>query len=447
MIRGALSTVALLAGITLSAPSWAAPPLSLPIEEHRLPNGMRVLLAPDPTLDDATVLVRYEVGTADEPAHKDGLAHLVEHLMYSGSRHAPGGYFRFIERAGGWNLNGTTSLDDTRYFVTVPPEQIPLVLWLESDRMGFLSEGVSEAVLQRELALVSEEARERIDDGTLGTLGETAFGEVFPPWHPYHRAFGAGAMGKLSMADVQAFTRTWYAPRNATLIVTGHFDAAAVLALATKYFGDLPGSDPPVRLSVPPSNEPDVRVEMRAGVIRDFVTVLWPTPAFNEPGDAELDVAATILADPNGRLQRALVDSGLAVHVWALQRSLRRGSAFLVSAAVADGPSADHVARVLERVVNDLAREVKPEEAGRARVEWADTMLLRLQTSAGRAQRLALLAKRDPWGLETYGRIQPTDVERTLRVMLTQRRSVVVVHQDRHYRPSGTVVDRQTEAR
>jgi predicted Zn-dependent peptidase len=406
---------------------------------------MRVLLAPDPTLDDATVLVRYEVGTADDPGRKQGLAHLVEHLMFGGSEHAPDGYFRFIEPAGGWNLNGTTSLDETRYFVTVPPEQIPRVLWLESDRMGFLAHSLTDAVLQRETALVADEARERIDDRMLGTVNETALGEVFPEWHPYHRGFQAEALGKASLADVQAFLRTWYTPRNATLVVTGHFDAAAVLALATKYFGDLPASEPPVRPVLPASHEPDVHVEMRAGVIRDFVNVLWPTPAFDEPGDAELDVAATILADPHGRLQQALVDRGLAVRVSAQQRSLRRGSAFSISVIVADGPSADYVARVVERVVRDLAREVKPEEAARARAELTDTMLLRLQTSGGRAQRLASCAKRDRWGLETYGHVQPGDVERALRAMLDGRQAVVVVHQDRHYRPAGVVVDRKEE--
>jgi zinc protease len=436
-----------LACIVTAAPAWGAPTLSLPVEEHVLPNGMRVLLAPDPTLDDATVLVRYEVGTADEPADKEGLAHLVEHLMFSGSKHAPGGYGRFVEKAGGWNLNGMTSLDDTRYFVTVPSEQLPLVLWLESDRMGFLAQTVTEAALRRESSLIADEMRERVDDGILGKVGETSFGEVFAPWHPYHRAFEADALGKSSMADVQAFLRTWYTPRNATLVVTGHFDPGVVLGLATRYFGDLPASDPPVRPALPAWNDSDVRVEMRAGVIRDFATVAWPTPAFGDPGDAELDFAATILADPHGRLQQALVESGLAVRVWARQRSLRRASVFSVAAAAADGPSADSIGQVIQRVVRDLAREVKPEEVERARTEIMDMMVLRLQTSGGRAQRLASPGQRDRWGVDTYAHIQPADVERALRAMLAGRQTVVVVHHDSHYRQSGVVVGRQAESR
>jgi predicted Zn-dependent peptidase len=176
---------------------------------------------------------------------------------------------------------------------------------------------------------------------------------------------------------------------------------------------------------------------------------LWPAPPFHAPGDAELDVAAAILSDPHGRLQRELVEKGLAVSVSAHENSLRRGSAFVVSALV-DGPSADYVARVIARVVRDLAREVGPDECRRASEEWQDAMLLRLETSAGRAQQLAssLEAERaDRWDLSRYGKIQPAGVEQALRAMLAGRQAVVVVHQDRHYRPRGVVVERRAEAR
>jgi zinc protease len=435
------------AWLAVARPALASPRPTLPVEEHRLANGLRVVLAPDPSLDDVTVLVRYGVGTADDPARSNGLAHLVEHLMFAGSKHAPPGYFQLIERAGGWNLNATTTLDDTRYFVTVPPEQIPLVFWLESDRMAFLAQHLDEAALQREIALVADEAREKVDDHGLGAVGMTGFSEVFPPWHPYHRAFDAASLAKPSLADVQAFLGTWYTPRNATLIVAGRFDTHAVLALAEHYFGDLPGTAPPERPAIPASNEPDVHVEMRASVIRDYVLVLWPTPPFHAPGDAELDVAATILADPLGRLQRELVEKGLAVHVEARQRSLLRQSAFYVSAVVADGSSTDSVSRVVTRVVRDLARAVQSDECQRAREELGDRMIFRLETSGGRAQQLASAGDRDPWELTTYDKVQPTDVERTLRVMLTYQQTVVVVHHDSHYRPRGVVVDRRTETR
>jgi zinc protease len=447
MFRRVLPTALFLGFVAAGAPARAAPLPSLPVEEHHLANGMTVLLAPDPSLDDVTVLVRYAVGTADNPENKDGLAHVVEHLMFAGSKHVPGGHARLIERTGGWNLNATTTLDDTLYFVTVPPEQIPVVFWLESDRMGFLADRVDQASVARELALVADEAREKVDDRTLGAVGETGLGEVFPEWHPYHRQFAADSIGKLSLADVRAFLRTWYTPRNATLVVTGRFEPSAVLALAAQYFGDLPAEDPPARPRLPAPNAPDVHVEMKAGVSRDFVTLLWPAPALHEPGDAELDMAAAILADPDGRFQKELVASGLAVRVSAHEHSFRRGSAFVVSVIVADGRSADYVGRVAARIVRDLARGVTQEECDRVRAEWRDTTLLRLETSLGRATYLAIAGERDRWTLATYENIGPAAVQQALQAMLARSQAVVVVHQDVHFRPQGVVVDRRVEAR
>ena len=128
-----------------------------------LGNGLRVLLAPDPSLDDVTVFVRYDVGSSDDPTGKDGLAHLTEHMMFEGSEHVPkGAYWRWLNRAGATSINGVTSFDTTTYFATVPPEALPLVFWLESDRMGFVASRIQPAALDHERELVPRRDRRQI---------------------------------------------------------------------------------------------------------------------------------------------------------------------------------------------------------------------------------------------------------------------------------------------
>lgn len=438
-----------LAGIVVlaAAPAFAAPPLAPPVQEHVLPNGLHLVLAPDDALEDVSVIVRYGVGSADDPEGKDGLAHVVEHLMFDGSRHVGSGeHARRIAQAGGWDLNAITFLDRTEYVVTVPPGQLPLVFWLESDRMGFLAERVDQTALDRERELVRYEASDRVFDRALGTVGATALQEIFPPWHPYHRNPDPRWVPSITLADVRAFVRTWYGPANATLVVAGRFDAPQTLALAERYFGGLRGSPPPVRPALPAAwDVHDVLVQMQANVWRAQVTFMWPTPALEQPGDAELDVAALLLADRRGRLQAELVDRGLAVSVHAGQASYRRASAFYVTAAVADKQSLTGVADVIDRVVKAMAREVRVEDCARAREELAESRLMRMETSMGRARHLsATTSLTSPWELSRYERIQPEDVRRVVATALVpNRRAVVLAYADPRGPISGRVFSRK----
>ena len=421
------------------------PGLSLPVEQHALANGLHVVLAPDPAVDSATVIVRYDVGSGDDPTGKEGLAHLVEHMMFDGSRHVPHGeYWRWIERAGGSGINGTTALDATRYVANVPPEQLPLLLWLESDRMGFPV--LDEDGLRRAKTLIADEMRGKTGDQSMGWVMPVLFSELFPSWHPYHMDPGRSGLDGVTLADVRAFLRTWYAPRNAWLFVAGKIDAAATLALAEKYFGDLPGDAPPVRPGLPRSwRLPHARIVMGAGVLRDRVAIGWPAPPLGDPVDAALDVAAAILSDPSGRLQRALLAKGLVVSVHAGESSQSRGSAFVISAVTADGVPAEVVEDAIERTVDDLAKTITPEECARARSEWATTALLRLQTPAGRASHLSSFdSALEPWGLHKYDAIGPGEIASAVRsVLAPSNRVSVVVHHDNRYPTGGVVLSRE----
>lgn len=448
-MRRSSVVLTLLACVAVSGSAGAAPSLSLPIEEHTLPNGMHVRLAPDPSLDDVTVMVRYDVGSSDDPAGKDGLAHLTEHMMFEGSKHVPRGeHFRAIQRVGGSGVNASTSLDQTTYFATVPPEALPLVFWLESDRMGFPLARVDRTSLAHQRELVADELRDKVEDRALGTLADVAAAEVFPSWHPYHRDHDARWLGDITLDDVRAFLRTWYTPRNATLVVAGHFDPTRALALAAQYFGDLPSPAPPSRPPVPTTwASPGVRVDMAAGMTRDAVLLAWPAPALDQAGDAELDLAAAILTDPHGRLQGQLLRGGLVTQVGSREVSHLRASSFVVSATVADGKSPDDVVRVVESTVRAMGQGVGADECERARAEWAETQLGRIQTSAGRASWIAGNPfAHEPWDLGKYARLGPAEVSAAVqRFLVSTHPAVVVVHHDRRYPFHGVVLSRTDE--
>jgi len=398
---------------------------------------MRVILAPDPSLDDATVVVRYGVGSADDPPGKDGLAHFVEHLMFSGTAHVPAyAQMRLIEGAGGWGVNGETRDDTTIYLETVPPERLPLALWLESDRMGFAAGHWTTRDASRERAAMANELRQRVLDQPLGALQFFATAELFPPWHPYHRGFDLSALDDLSLRDARAFVRTWYGPRNATLIVAGKFEPAALMPLIERDFGDLVGAPPPARPTLPATwPTPLVRVDVAADVPRPLVIFAWRAPPLGRPGDAALDLAARILAGPHGRLQRALVTPGLAVSVSADENSAWRGSIFEVSAALARDVKYDDAIRAIEGELHALWRGVSADECEHARRASQATALLGLETSADRARRLARVGG---WGLHTHDALQPTDVLRAVRTSLVDAsRVVLVVHPDPGAPPYG----------
>jgi zinc protease len=437
---------ALAAFLTCVPAGAAASDFTRPVVRYRLANGLTVVLAPDPALEEASVVVHYDVGSADDPPGKDGLAHLVEHLMFDGSRHVrPGEYARWTARVGAIGVTGRTVPDATNYFATVPEGGLPVVFWLESDRMGLFLDRLDQTALDTEKSIIADESRDRIFDQYLGLLGPAGWIQLFPPWHPYHRDALSSMVSRCTMDDVRAFWRTWYSPSNATVAVAGHFDLGAVRSLIDRYFGDLPSDSPPARPVLPAAwRVHDTLIEAAANVPHDIVTFRWKTPPLDQPGDPELDLAAAILADPAGRLQSQLVSRGLAISVSARESSYLRGSVFWISAVVADGSSADDVVAEIDRTVRELSVRVHLDEYKRAREEWFDSLMLGLETSQGRASRIVRERARGPWELEKYDETGPTEIATSVRLNLTdENRLVVIVRRDPHAPGQGVVRSRK----
>lgn len=281
--------------------------------DERLPNGLRLIVAEDHLAPVVAVNLWYHVGSKHEEPGRTGFAHLFEHVMFQGSGHVGKAEHMALVQAAGGTLNGTTWLDRTNYYETMPSHQLELALWLEADRMGTLLDALSQENLDNQREVVKNEKRWSYDNRPYGSWNEKLLAHLFPPDHPYHHPT-IGSMEDLdaaSLDDVRAFFRTWYAPDNAVLSVVGDCDRAQVHAWVEKYFGGIPanGSFPPVRdLSLP-----DVLGEERRETVPDRVPLArvyvgFRAPVYGDPRLDALDLASHILAGGKGsRLHRRLV--------------------------------------------------------------------------------------------------------------------------------------------
>jgi predicted Zn-dependent peptidase len=375
-LRHLFLPAAALALASLAArPSPAADPdaakMTLGVSRTRLANGLELVLHEDHRTPIVAVEVWYHVGSKDEPAGRQGFAHLFEHLMFQGSKHVPEDtYFRYLERAGASNVNGTTNEDRTNYFETVPKNRLELALWLESDRMGFLLEHVDEQTFAGQREVVKNERRQNYENAPYAMVGRFVAEALYPPDHPYHH-LTIGSPEDLNAAtldDVRQFFRTWYAPNDATLVVAGDIDPQATRDLVNKYFGPIPSGPTPDR---PSARTPAVhlaaetRLEVEAGVELPRVVVAWPSPAFFAAGDADLDLLARVLAGgKTSRLYKRLVyDDQIAQDVTASQESAQLGSAFRVVATAKPGHTAEELLAAID------AEIAKVEDAGPADAE------------------------------------------------------------------------------
>jgi predicted Zn-dependent peptidase len=289
--------------------------LSIPVERHRLDNGLRVVLSPDRSVPVVAVNLWYGVGSRNEQKGKTGFAHLFEHMMFQGSANVPKNkHFELIERVGG-TLNGSTWFDRTNYYETVPSHDLELALWLESDRMGWLLPAMDQEKLDNQREVVKNEKRQRYDNQPYGDWDERLQAMMYPESHPYHHTV-IGSMEDLdaaSLEDVESFFRTFYVPNNAVLTVAGDIHAADTLRLVERYFGEIaPGAGPP-----PLPGDADVEPTL-GKTARDHVVSEVPLPrlimAFRVPPYSSDDFAVA-------EVSRALLGMGRASRLY---RSLVR---------------------------------------------------------------------------------------------------------------------------
>lgn len=439
MVLGALTALALLPpAATARRPKQKVPQIKF--TKYKLKNGLEVILHPDKSLPLVAVNVWYHVGAVDERPGRTGFAHLFEHVMFQGSAHVGDDmHFKYLQRAGVSDVNGTTSFDRTNYFQTVPRNQLGLALWLESDRMGYLLHTLTADKLNKQRLVVKNERRQRYDNRPYGKAGETLCQALYPAPHPYAGCV-IGTMKDLSAAslgDVKSFFKKYYTPANATLTLAGDFDVAEAKRLVSRYFGPLKGASRPKRtLPRRPVHKKEQRIVLRDRVRFPKVIIGWVSPAFFEKGDADYDLLSQVLQHgKSSRLYKALVYKQKLVQesVTAYQRSAQAGSMFVISALASGKHTAAEVEAGLLKVLRQVARRgVTVAELARARTVIETGTMMSLQRVGARANLLQRynLYKGDPnWlakDLLRYRKASRRSVKAAARRLVKDKGRVVI---------------------
>jgi zinc protease len=346
----------------------------LEFEKYTLDNGLDVILRQDASLPVVAVDLWYHVGPANEEKGRTGFAHLFEHMMFQCSKHVPcDQHFQLLEAAGASDVNGTTDYDRTNYFETLPSNQLELALWLESDRMGYLLDKVDQKALANQQDVVRNERRQSVENQPYGLAEEAMVQLLYPPGHPYYgNVIGSHEdIQAAKLDDVQRFFRQYYAPNNASLAIVGDIDVAQTKAMVQKYFGTLKRGPavPPIKATTPPITA-ERRKVVPSRVELPRVYMAWITPPFYKPGDADADIAATLLGGGrSSRLYKKLVyDKQIAQDVSALQYSLVLGSIFQIQVTARPGHTVEEIEKALEEELATL-RSTPPDatEVERAR--------------------------------------------------------------------------------
>ena len=358
--------------------------MKLPFEKQTLANGLTVLVHEDHHTPIAAVSVWYHVGSKNEQPGRTGLAHLFEHVMFEGSEHVTGGFFEPLQRAGG-TLNGSTSSDRTNYWEVVPTGALELALWMEADRMGWLLPALSEERFTTQRDVVLNERRQSYENRPYGLAHFAMLDAMHQEGHPYRwPVIGDPAdLSAMNVDDARAFFARFYHPGNASLVVAGDVRPDQVFRLVERLFGDIPPGPAVAPVVAPPMSAPPQRLMLEDRVELPRLYLAWPSPALFAAGDAELDLAADMLANgKTSRLYRTLVhDARIVAELGASQGSRELQGMFQITATAAPGHSLEEVHGALIDALSSMAATGPTEaELIREQAQAEATFLSRLQT-------------------------------------------------------------------
>jgi zinc protease len=375
-------TVTLVASIVLGSLALLNRPanalVALPhstIRTKDLANGLRILMVEDHEAPVINIQVWYHVGSKNELRGKTGFAHLFEHLMFDGTKNlGPEQFSDYIVRSGGTD-NANTTEDATIFWETVPSNNLPVVLWLEADRMRNLQ--ITDHVFKNEREVVKEERRLRLDNQPYGTVVESLYQSAFSV-HPYqHQVIGSMEdLDRASIDDIKAFYDTYYVPSNATLVMVGDFEASEAESLAGKYFGPLPAAAPPARMIPPEPAQTSKRVlKMVRDVALPAFVEGYHMPADGTPDAYPLRLAAKILSEgESSRIYRRLVyEKQIALDAQSTGNFTEDPNLFFVLGVL----NAMHTPAEGEREVDDEVAKLRSEPVTPEELETAKNQILR----------------------------------------------------------------------
>jgi zinc protease len=434
-----ISVAAVAAPRSDAAPVPASPAqeVKIPIEQHTLKNGLRVVLSEDHAAPTVSLCITYDVGSRNELPGHTGFAHLFEHMMFQGSENVGKGEHLILVRVNGGDVNGTTNDDATNYYERVPANQLDLALFLESDRMRALR--INQANLENQRNAVQEERRLRMDNQPYGKTNEVLSNLAYDNFAYKHPTIGSMAdLDAASLDDVAQFFKTYYAPNNAVLALVGDFKPAEALEKIKKYFEDIPAQPAPPSVDM---TEPGQTAERRTVVEDAFarlprLDIVYKTIPANTPDFYALDMLGDILfSGPSSRLYQKLVkEKEVALQV-AGGVDFRRGPAlFQAFALLKPGQDPGEVEKLIYEELERVKTEgVTPAEMQKVLIQDQLQQAESMVSTMSRARTLSQYAVyfHDPDLMNTvlakYSEVTPSDIQRVAGQYLGSGQRTVVL--------------------
>ncbi len=417
---------------TAPADPLAGLTLDIPATRFVLKNGLTLIVHEDHSAPLVAVNIWYHVGSKNEPAGKTGFAHLFEHLMFNGSENFNDDFFKATQKIGATEQNGTTNVDRTNYFQTVPKAALDSILWLESDRMGHLLGAIDQAKLDEQRAVVKNERRQNYENRPYAKAWGLIAAAMAPKGHPYdHLTIGSMEdLDAASLDDVKQWFRTYYGPSNAVIVLSGDITPAEARAKVEKYFGDI---DPGTPVSQPRSwvvrKTDTVREVAYDRVAQARLYRVWNVSEWTSPDTDHLQFLGGILAgDKNSRLyKRLVIEEQLATAVDAGVDNREIGGHFMITADVKPGADVARVEAIVDEVLKRLlAAGPSQTEMARVRTTILAGFARGLESIS---QKASVLAENTVYGgdpgfwkasFERLKAARPADLQRVGKAWLSQ---------------------------
>jgi zinc protease len=432
---GCLLPAALGVALTGSAGQPSVPKIDF--TEHTLPNGLRVILAPDHTAPVVAISVTYNVGSRNERPGRTGFAHLFEHMMFQGSENVGKGEHFILVFNNGGSMNGTTNEDRTNYFEALAKNQLNLALFLESDRMRSLV--INQANLDNQRNAVKEERRLGIDNQPYGKAELEVDNLAYDNFAYKHSTIGSMAdLDAATVDDVKDFFRIYYAPNNAVLVLVGDFDPGEALQKVEKYFGSIPSQPAPPPVSM---DEPEHYGERRETIYDSLARVpmilmAYHIPAGNTPDNYAMQVLANVLATgDSSRFYQLLVKQKQLVTDVEIQADARRGpSLFYILAHLRPGVKTEDVEKAIDEEIEHVQKNgITERELEKARTQFRRSQIQARQSDLAVAVRIGQYAVyfNDPDLINTifekYNAVTAEQVRQAaIKYLVPTERSVVI---------------------
>ncbi|MBK7105789.1 MAG: insulinase family protein [Ignavibacteriae bacterium] len=359
--------------------------LNINYKKFTLKNGLEVVLYKNESFPTVAVNIWYKVGSANEKPNKTGFAHLFEHMMFQGSQNVPKEkHFKFVQEVGG-SLNGSTSMDRTNYYETVPSDSLELALWLEADRMGFLLPALTQDKLDNQKDVVMNERRQNYDNQPYGLAWEILFSNLFPENHPYHwPTIGwMKDIEKFELNDVKDFFANYYTPNNASLVIGGNFDEENAINLVKKYLEEIPNQNKIAEIEIDFSElESSKKIIHEDNVQLSKLYFAWKSEKGYGKYDAALDVLADILTgSKSSRLQKHLIHNlQIAQDVSAFQYSAKYDGAFFITITSQQNCDLEKLKEETFKILNQIISEgITDLELERALTSYKSSYIYSLQ--------------------------------------------------------------------